>query len=118
MALRIVTAVARVKDTGIASADVLRAQVRLPPYAHRLVGHDLNIGTNPQVSAIHRQLDIAPGFPGAALTEAQHLARFNDCLAYAPLPVAAAQNGTLMQALAALEHIPDARVLATYLVAG
>ena len=33
-----------------------------------------------------RALDIAPGFPGAELSDAQHRARFDDCVAYAPHP--------------------------------
>ena len=177
-------ALALVTEVGLRASDVLHAQVRLPPYAHRLVGHAFHLGANPRVDAQfsaawcvanafvrqssrlqhftpaqvgdaaicelasrfgvvadpamdarghtavnlevatrdgqhhQRQLDIAPGFPGAALTDAQHLARFNDCLAYAPQPVAAASNGQLLQALAAMDQLPDARVLAQYLVAG
>jgi 2-methylcitrate dehydratase PrpD len=125
------------------------AEVRLPPYAHRLVGHAFKIGANPRVDAqfnagwcvanallrgssqlahfspamvadpalrplverirviadpaldarghtavdltltttdgrvLHDGLDIAPGFPGAGLSDAQHLARFEDAVAYA-----------------------------------
>ncbi len=172
------------QDVGLTAADVLHAEVRLPPYAHRLVGHAFQIGANPRVDAQfsaawcvanaltrqssrlqhftppqvrdaavcelaarirvvadpamdarghtavdlavstldgqthRRQLDIAPGFPGAALTDAQHLTRFHDCLAYAPLSVPAASNGQLIAALNAIDQLPDARLLAQYLVAG
>ena len=122
-------------------------EVRLPPYAFKLVGHAFDPGTNPRVDAqfsaaycaanalvrrtsklqhfapaqvfdpsvrpmierveviadpaldsrghaavdleittydgvtLKRALDIPPGFPGADLDDAQHLARFDDCLA-------------------------------------
>ena len=158
-----------------------RAEVRLPPYAHRLVGHPFRIGANPRVDAqfsaqycvanallrrsskLHhfaptqvndpalraliervtvisdpaldarghtavdlsitlgngricaRQLDIAPGFPGADLSDAQHLARFDDCLAYAPKPLSAVQRGACLKALDALTALPDARALAELL---
>lgn len=36
---------------GVAAGDVERAEVRLPPYAHRLVGHPFRIGSNPRVDA-------------------------------------------------------------------
>ena len=36
---------------GLAAADVASATVRLPPYAHRLVGHAFHIGANPRVDA-------------------------------------------------------------------
>jgi 2-methylcitrate dehydratase PrpD len=66
-------------------------------------------------------LDTAPGYPGAALTEAQHQARFDDCLAYAaaasPRALAPGQAQALRAALADLGRLPDARQLATLLVA-
>jgi 2-methylcitrate dehydratase PrpD len=157
------------------------AEVRLPPYAHRLVGHPFRIGANPRVDAqfsaqycvanalqqrsskLHhfapamvndpalralierisviadaaldarghtavdlrltlnngqthaRQLDIAPGFPGADLSDAQHLSRFDDCLAYAPRPLPAAQRGACLKALENLSTLDDARGLAALL---
>lgn len=52
-------------------------------------------------------LDIAPGFPGHPLTEAQHQQRFADCMAYAPWPLAADEATALREdidALAGREH--------------
>lgn len=166
-----------VSELCLRPADVKSAEVRLPPYAHRLVGHPFHLGANPRVDAqfsaaycvanalvrqssrlqhftpaqvhdpivhemigriavvademldarghtavdltvtttdgrVHRrQLDIAPGFPGADLDDAQHLARFNDCLAYAPHPPAASQVEQYLQALNALPSLPDVRTL-------
>jgi 2-methylcitrate dehydratase PrpD len=40
-----------VSELGLRPADVKSAEVRLPPYAHRLVGHAFQIGTNPRVDA-------------------------------------------------------------------
>ncbi len=168
--------------SGLRAADVASAQVRLPPYAHRLVGHVFHIGANPRVDAqfnagycvanalmrgasrlqhfapqavgdaavhdligriqvladpaldarghtavdlqislrhgqVHAQsLDIAPGFPGAQLSAAQHRARFDDCLAYAPRPPSAVQASGLLQAIAQLGELPDVRALLPLLV--
>jgi 2-methylcitrate dehydratase PrpD len=166
-----------VADLKLQPGDVKSAEVRLPPYAHRLVGHPFQIGANPRVDAqfsaaycvanafvrqasrlqhfapaqVHdpalhamigrirvladpaldarghtavdlllttidgrrhaRSLDIAPGFPGADLDDAQHLARFNDCLAYAPHPPSAAQVQRLLSSLEGLAELADVREL-------
>jgi 2-methylcitrate dehydratase PrpD len=165
-------------------SDVRSAEVRLPPYAHRLVGHAFQIGANPRVDAqfnagycvanalvrqssllqhfapsqvddpmvremigrirviaderldarghaavdlivttsdgrTHlRQLDIPPGFPGAELDDAQHLARFRDCLAYAPHPPSAGQVEVFLQGLEGLASLPDVRALVPMLIVG
>ncbi len=170
-------------DTGLRAADVAHAEVRLPPYAHRLVGHPFQLGANPRVDAqfsaaycvanalvrrasklahfapsqvdnaevrsmlerirvtadpaldarghtavdldvtlrdgtVHRRaLDIAPGFPGAGLDDAQHLARFRDCLAYAPRQPSEAQVARLLSALDDLAGLSDVRALLPLLVA-
>lgn len=170
-------ALALAADLRLAPADVRSVEVRLPPYAHRLVGHAFQPGANPRVDAqfsaaycvanafvrqssrlqhfapasvrdpavhamigriavladasldarghtavdlalttadgtVHRRgLDIAPGFPGADLDEAQHLARFRDCLAYAPRPPSEAQAERLLAALNGLAALGDAREL-------
>lgn len=166
---------------------VADAEVRLPPYAHRLVGHTFKIGANPRVDAqfnagwcvanallrgsaqlahfspamvadqrlrplvdrirviadpaldarghtavdltittrdgrrLQDGLDIAPGFPGAGLNDAQHLARFHDAVAYgaqvAPRVLSPTQVAALLAALQRLDELPDARQLATWLVA-
>ncbi|MEQ1806477.1 MAG: MmgE/PrpD family protein [Burkholderiaceae bacterium] len=166
----------------VRAEDVRSAQVRLPPYAHRLVGHAFRLGANPRVdaqfsarycvaNALHRrasklhhfapaqvtdpairslidrisviadpaldarghtavdltlnlgdgrtltrQLDIAPGFPGADLSDLQHLARFDDCLAYAPKPLPGAQRGACLETLEDLIELADVRRLVGYLV--
>lgn len=38
-------------EHGFGAEDVLEGEVRLPPYAHRLVGHDFQLGFNPRVDA-------------------------------------------------------------------
>jgi 2-methylcitrate dehydratase PrpD len=168
-------------DLKLRPQDVRAVEVRLPPYAHRLVGHAFRIGDNPRVDAqfsaaycvanalvrqssrlqhfapaqvqdpiVHqmigritviadasldgrghtavdlkvemadgkehrRSLDIAPGFPGADLDDAQHLARFNDCLAYAPKPPSPDQAARLLAALDNLTLMSDVRELAALL---
>lgn len=167
----------------VAAADVAAAEVRLPPYAHRLVGHAFRLGANPRVDAqfsaawcvanalvrgasrlphfgpegvrdpavlallpriavradpaldarghtavdlsltlhdgrqLHDALDTAPGFPGAELDDAQHRARFADCLAAAPHPLAPAQAAALVQAIDALAQLDDVRTLLPLLIA-
>jgi 2-methylcitrate dehydratase PrpD len=64
-----------------------------------------------------RQLDIAPGFPGNELTDAQQRARFADCMAYAPWPLAERQVQALLDAVDGLATLPDARALTDLLVA-
>jgi hypothetical protein len=67
---------------------------------------------------VHRRsLDIAPGFPGNELSDAQHEARFADCMAYAPRPLPPAQAAALSRALDAPDTLADARELTTLLVA-
>jgi hypothetical protein len=61
---------------------------------------------------VHRRaLDISPGFPGNDLSDAQQLARFQDCMAYAPRPLPAAQVTALLHALEHLAELDDVRVL-------
>jgi 2-methylcitrate dehydratase PrpD len=66
---------------------------------------------------VHRRgLDIAPGFPGRGLSEAQHMARWRDCLDYAPMPPTQAQAQGFLDELERLHRLPDARVLLRGLV--
>lgn len=161
---------------------VHRVEVRLPPYAHRLVGHRFAIGTNPRVNAqfsaqycvanalvrkasklrhfrpdeivdsdvlavverisvvadpsmdarghtavdllveatdgtrIARSLDVAPGFPGRPLTDAEHRSRFDECVDYAAIPFPAAQAKRLAEAIAGVDQLEDVRLLAKLLV--
>ncbi len=172
-----------VHDEGLTPDRVQRARVKLPPYAHKLVGHPFRIGSNPRVDAqfsagycvanaiqrrgsklahfapaqvhdaalgalieridviadesmdarghtavdleiattdgrvLQRALDIAPGFPGADLTDAQHRARFDDCLAYAPHALPSAQVARLLGAIEQPGTLVDARELALLLTA-
>ncbi|MGH1358194.1 MAG: MmgE/PrpD family protein [Burkholderiaceae bacterium] len=167
---------------GLTADKVASVEVRLPPYAHRLVGNRFEPKHNPRVDAqfsaaycvanalvrktstlinfspcqvcepdllamverinvvadpamdarghasvdltvtrtdktvLHRGLDTPPGFPGAELTTAQHLARFEDCLAYAAHPIDPSQTGSLLRALDTMEQLHDIRLLIPLLV--
>ena len=175
-----------VAQHGLQADQVASAEVRLPPYAHRLVGQPFKIGANPRVDAqfsaawcvanalqrgrpqlahfeparvadpalqpllqritvladpaldarghtavdlaitttdgrlLRAGLDTAPGYPGADLDEAQHQARFADCLAYAaaaaPRALSDTQAAALQAALQGLGGLADARQLAALLV--
>ncbi|MBU1360896.1 MAG: MmgE/PrpD family protein [Gammaproteobacteria bacterium] len=168
---------------GLQASDVERAEVRLPPYAHKLVGKAFDPGANPRVDGqfsaaycvanalirrasrlshfvpaevldpalrrmadridvladpaldarghtavdlrvttvdgrvLSKSLDIAPGFPGADLDDAQHLARFRDCLAYAPRPPAADRVERYLASLESITTLDDVRPLVPLLVA-
>jgi len=174
-------ALALVREEGLHAEAMASAEVRLPPYAHKLVGHAFRIGSNPRVDAqfsaaycvanaivrrasklahfapaavadadvgrlieriavvsdptldarghtavdlkvtttggrvLQRVLDVAPGFPGAELSDAQHRARFDDCMAYAPHALPAAQVQRLLDAIDQVDVLDDARVLAALL---
>lgn len=176
-------ALSLVHDEGLAPAQVQHAVVRLPPYAHKLVGHAFRIGSNPRVDAqfnagycvanaiqrrasklahfapsqvddaavaaliaridviadaamdarghtavdlevtttsgavLKRALDIAPGFPGADLTDLQHRARFDDCIDYAPHRLPPQQVQRLRDAIEGVGALADAREMAGLLVA-
>ncbi len=64
----------------------------------------------------HRQLDIAPGFPGNGLTAEQHIDRFRQCLEYAAIPLPEAQVQQFLAAAADLAALPDARQLVDTLI--
>jgi len=171
-------------EAGVTAERVQTVEVRLPPYAHKLVGKAFNPGTNPRVDGqfsaaycvanaltrrssalahftpeqvldpslspminrisvvadpalnarghtavdltvntfdgqtLVRNLDIAPGFPGADLNETQHRARFADCLAYAPKKISAASMERYLTALESITEIDDVRTLIPLLIAG
>ena len=77
---------------------------------------DLDVTTNDGL-ILQRALDIPPGFPGSDLDEGQHLARFQDCLGYAPRRMSPAQVDRLLQALDGIERLHDVRSLVPMLVA-
>ena len=58
-----------------------------------------------------RSLDIAPGFPGNALSDVQQRARFDACMDYSPHPLSAAQRAAFLQAVEQIDELPDARAL-------
>ena len=62
-------------------------------------------------AVLTRALDIAPGFPGNGLSEAQHQARFSDCMAYARWPLSGRQVEGLRAAIDNLAALDDARQL-------
>lgn len=51
--------------------------------------------------------DVAPGYPGNDLTEADHRRRFDDCMAYAEFPLAPGAPDQLRRMLATLEAQPE-----------
>ena len=63
------------------------------------------------------QLDIAPGFPGNALSSGQHAERFNDCMDYAEHRLPARQVDAFLDGVARLGELPDARILVDCLIA-
>lgn len=53
-------------------------------------------------------LEIAPGFPGSELSDAEHLERFHACMAYAPWPLAAVQIENFLEQAQELEKVENA----------
>jgi 2-methylcitrate dehydratase PrpD len=64
----------------------------------------------------HRQLEASPGFPGNELTDADHAARFTDCMQYSARPLSDAQIAAFRSSLATLETLGDARTLIDLLI--
>lgn len=54
-----------------------------------------------------RGYDVAPGYPGNDLGDADHRRRFDDCMAYAAHPLAAGAPEALLDVVAHLESEPD-----------
>jgi 2-methylcitrate dehydratase PrpD len=63
------------------------------------------------------QLDIAPGFPGNALSSEQHAARFNECIDYAEYRLPVPQVDAFLDGVARLDELSDARKLIDCLIA-
>lgn len=53
-------------------------------------------------------LDIAPGFPGNPLSEAEHQRRFDDCMAYAPWPLPGDDARAVREGIDRLAQLDDA----------
>ncbi len=151
--------------------------VAVPPYMHKLVGHEFQIGENPRVNAqfsiqycvasalirksakLHhfeessvrepdimplaqkvrvisdpaldkrghtaldmqvfttngntylKKMDIAPGFPGNPLTQAEHEERFRDCINFAARPIERPSAEEIISLVARLEDLEDIRTL-------
>lgn len=64
-----------------------------------------------------RQLDVAPGYPGNELDDAQHRKRLRDCMDYAAVPLAPRQVDDLLSDVERLETLPDVRSLLGHLIA-
>lgn len=62
-------------------------------------------------SRFDQALDIAPGFPGNGLPDAAHLARFRDCMSYAAYPLTSDQIARLIDMVASVHALEDARAL-------
>jgi 2-methylcitrate dehydratase PrpD len=56
-------------------------------------------------------LDRAPGFPDNPLGDAEHVARFMDCLAYAQKPCSLEKGQSLVAAIENIDAAPDVRTL-------
>jgi 2-methylcitrate dehydratase PrpD len=93
----------RVRIEGVAAMDP-RGHTAVDVVLHTIDGRHFERG-----------LDIAPGFPGNDLSDAQQRSRFDDCMAYAPRPLP-----RVLQFLDAVQHLGElknARELAGMLVA-
>ena len=64
-----------------------------------------------------RTLDIAPGFPGNALTRQDHEQRFKDCFDFAGKPIAEEAAQKIASLVDSMETLEDIRVLVPLLVA-
>jgi 2-methylcitrate dehydratase PrpD len=80
---------------------------------HSAVDVTLNTGSGEEY---HRRLDVPPGFPGNALSEGEHLARFEDCLRYAPWRPSERQVSVFLDSVDDLQRLADARSLIDCLI--
>lgn len=81
----------------------------VPDAAMDARGHsavDLRITRNDGRSD-QRRYDVSPGFPGRSLGAAEHRARFDDCLAYAPHRLATPAAEATLAAIEGLAGLPD-----------
>ncbi|MBI5087699.1 MAG: MmgE/PrpD family protein [Actinobacteria bacterium] len=63
-----------------------------------------------------RRFDVSPGYPGNGLDDAEHRARFDDCMAYAAHPLPDGQVEQLVEAIAGLDRLSDVGELTRLLV--
>jgi len=64
----------------------------------------------------HKRLDASPGFPGNELTDADHAARFEDCMRYTAMPLSATAIAAFRSSLDELSSLPDVRILIDQLI--
>jgi 2-methylcitrate dehydratase PrpD len=62
-------------EEGIDAKDIKHVEITVPPYAHRLVGHPFQVGTNPKVSA---QFSIRYCVANALIRKSSKLAHFEE----------------------------------------
>ncbi len=65
---------------------------------------------------VRRSYDVAPGYPGNGLTEAEYRARVDDCMAYAAWPLGADQIAVLVETVDDLDGVADVRDLTELLI--
>jgi 2-methylcitrate dehydratase PrpD len=58
-----------------------------------------------------RKLDIAPGFPGNALTKKDHEQRFRDCIDFAEKPISRESAKKIVSLIDGMEALEDVRML-------
>jgi len=166
-----------ITDEGIGPEEVDHIEITVPPYAHKLVGHQFRLGENPRVNAQFsiqycvasallrgeadfqhfeessvrdqgvmtflnkisvkpdpeldkrghtaldmqvftkqgtqylKQVEIAPGFPGNPLSQAEHHQHFRDCLGVAPKNVSTEKAERILSLVSGIEELDDIREL-------
>jgi 2-methylcitrate dehydratase PrpD len=80
----------------------------LEPRGHTAV--DLRVRTKDGTTH-YQGIDIAPGFPGNALTQEEHQERFWDCIDFAGKPMERQNAESIVTLIGELEDVPDARAM-------
>jgi len=80
----------------------------LEPRGHTAV--DLRVRTKDGTTH-YKGIDIAPGFPGNALTQAEHQERFWDCIDFAGKPMERQNAESIVTLIGELEDVPDVRAI-------
>jgi 2-methylcitrate dehydratase PrpD len=173
-------ALSLVKEESIGPEEVDHIQISVPPYAHKLVGHQFRLGENPRVNAQFsiqycvasalvrgdvnfghfeessvrdqdvmaflkkinvepdpeldqrghtaldmrvftrqgteylKQVEIAPGFPGNPLSQAEHRQHFRDCLDVAPKRLSTEKAERILSIVSGIEELEDIREIIPY----
>ena len=101
---------ARIENEAV--ADLISKISVIPDATVELRGHtaidvEITIGSG----KVHQHgMDVAPGFPGNALTEEEHLQHFENCLDYAPLCISKVKRAAILDSITNLEasdNVPD-----------